>query len=134
MRKVLLAAAGVLLVGVSFSEAGQGRHATVRTEPARVQRAAVRGDVHVVFSSGDVRVLREYYTPRYRNLPPGLRKKVARTGQLPPGWERRVQPLPVVVERQLVVLPTDYRRGVIDGNAVIYAPRTGIIIDATVLF
>ena len=41
---------------------------------------------------------------------------------------------PIIVERRLVVLPADYRRGVIDGNAVIYAPRSGIIIDATVLF
>jgi hypothetical protein len=90
--------------------------------------------VHVVFSRGDVGVLREYYVPRYRNLPPGLQKKLARTGYLPPGWERRVEPFPVIVERRLVVLPADYRRGVIDGNAVIYSPRSGIIIDATVLF
>jgi hypothetical protein len=33
-----------------------------------------------------------------------------------------------------MVLPREYRRGVIDDHAVIYAPRTGVFIDATVLF
>src|SRR4029078_4032248 len=98
-----------------------------------VERSAVRGDVHVFFTSGDVRVLREYYEPRYRHLPPGLRKKYARTGQLPPGWARRIETLPVVVERPVVVLPPEYRRGVIDGNAVIYSPQRGVFIDATVV-
>ena len=37
----------------------------------------------------DVRIVREYYEPRYRALPPGLAKKYARTGHLPPGWARR---------------------------------------------
>jgi hypothetical protein len=81
-----------------------------------------------------VRVIREYYTPRYRNLPPGLRKKYARTGQLPPGWRKKMEPFPVVVERELVVLPSGYQRGVLDGHAVIYNPRTQVIVDVAVLF
>ena len=63
------------------------------------------GSVHVVFSTEDVRVIREYYTPRYRSLPPGLQKKYARTGQLPPGWQKKLEPLDPVVERRLVALP-----------------------------
>ena len=90
--------------------------------------------VHVVFSSRELRVIREYYAPRYRNLPPGLQKKLARTGQLPPGWQRKMEPFPVAVERELVVLPTGYRRGVIDGHAVIYVSRTHVIVDLAVLF
>ena len=82
----------------------------------------------------DVRVVSEYYAPRYRNLPPGLAKKLYRTGHLPPGWERKLEPLPVVVERQLVPLPAGYQRGVIDGYAVVYSPRTRVIIDVAVLF
>ena len=50
-------------------------------------------------------ILRNYYAPRYRNLPPGLQKKVARGGQLPPGWQKKFEPFPVVLERQLPVLP-----------------------------
>jgi hypothetical protein len=86
------------------------------------------------FEPHDVRVIREYYAPRYRNLPPGLEKKLYRTGHLPPGWERRVQPMPEVVERELVPVPTGYRRGFIDGYAVVYDPGTRIIIDVTAIF
>jgi hypothetical protein len=56
-------------------------------------------------------VITEYYAPRYRSLAPGLQKKLYRTGHLPPGWERRMQPMPVVVEQQLVPVPQGYRRG-----------------------
>ena len=105
------------------------------------KRERVHGDnrgndvaVRVVFSSRDRRVIREYYAPQYRNLPPGLQKKLARTGQLPPGWQKKMQPFPVAVERELVVLPTGYQRGVIDGHAVIYDSRTHVIVDLAVLF
>jgi hypothetical protein len=90
--------------------------------------------VHVVFLPREVIVIREHYAPRYRNLPPGLQKKLARTGQLPPGWRKKMEPFPVAMERQLVALPNGYRRGVIDGHAVIYNPRTQVIVDVAVLF
>jgi hypothetical protein len=146
MRTALYAAAAILLVGITSADAAQRRDerrpdvrdARDRGDDRRDVRAGdrwdARGDVRIVFSGGDSRIVREYYAPRYRRLPPGLRKKYSRTGHLPPGWQRKMQPLPWAVERRLGVLPRDYRRGVIDDHAVIYAPRTGIIIDATVLF
>jgi hypothetical protein len=85
------------------------------------------------FQPRDVRIIREYYEPRYRNLPPGLAKKFYRTGHLPPGWERKMEPLPVAVERELVVLPPDYRRGFIDGSIVVYSPRTQMTIDVVTI-
>jgi hypothetical protein len=88
----------------------------------------------VVFSSENVRVIREHYAPRYRQLPPGLQKKYARTGQLPPGWQKKMEPLPVAIERTLPPLPSVYRRGVIDGHAVVYHSTAGTIIDVAVLF
>ena len=91
-------------------------------------------ELHVVFTSRDVGIIRQHYAPRYRRLPPGLQKKYARTGQLPPGWQKKLEPFPVVVERELVALPSGYRRGVLDGHAVIYNPRTQVIIDVAVLF
>ena len=91
-------------------------------------------ELHVVFTSRDVGIIRQHYAPRYRRLPPGLQKKYARTGQLPPGWQKKMEPFPVVVERELVVLPSGYRRGVLDGHAVIYNPRTQVIVDVAVLF
>ena len=91
-------------------------------------------DVHVVvFTQHDTQVIREYYAPQHRDLPPGLRKKYERTGKLPPGWQKKMRPMPVIVERQLPPLPPGYHRGVFDGHAVIYRPG-GTIIDATVIF
>src|SRR5262245_22141754 len=104
--------------------------------PGRNKHHAVRAYEQppvVVFSPRDVRLIRAYYGPRYRGLPPGLQKKLRRTGSLPPGWQKKLQPFPVVLERQLVVLPYGYRRVVIDGNAVLFDPRTRAIVDVTML-
>jgi len=92
-------------------------------------RAVAREDEECYFRPADIRIVREYYAPRYRRLPPGLAKKYYRTGQLPPGWQKKMQPLPVAVERQLVVLPPEYRRGYIDGAVVVYSPRTQVVVD-----
>jgi hypothetical protein len=96
--------------------------------------SVVAASVHVVFGKADVTILRNHYAPRYRDLPPGLRKKVARGGSLPPGWQKKFEPFPTVIERQLAPLPQSYGRGVINGNAVIYNARTGVVIDVAVLF
>lgn len=134
MRTLLcVLTAGLLLGSVVPAAAGDDDDRRWRRRDGRIDRYDVRGDVHVVFSRGDVRVIRDHYRPRYRRLPPGLQKRYARTGQLPPGWARRVEPFPVVVERRLGRLPRGYRRGVYDGHAVIYSPR-GVVIDATVIF
>ena len=86
------------------------------------------------FQPQDVRIIREYYEPRYRSLPPGLAKKFARTGHLPPGWQKKMEPLPVAVERELVLLPSGYRRGYIDGSIIVYSPHTQVMIDVVPLF
>jgi hypothetical protein len=91
-------------------------------------------DLQVSFSTGDTRIIREHYASRYRGLPPGLQKKVARGGSLPPGWQKKMEPFPVELDRRLARLPDGHSRGVIDGHAVIYVPGTSIVIDATVLF
>jgi hypothetical protein len=113
---------------------GKGRNAgpapSAPSQPTVVRAGNTSVDIH--FSTGNVRVIREYYASRNRQLPPGLQKKYARTGQLPPGWEKKMEPLPVAIERELPRLPDGYRRGVIDGHAVI--TRGGTIIDVAVLF
>jgi hypothetical protein len=88
----------------------------------------------VAFSSDDHAIIREYYAPRYRDLPPGLQKKVARGGALPPGWQKKLEPFPVELEHRLAPLPAGYGRGVIDGHAVIYDAHTNVIVDVAVLF
>lgn len=124
--------AGVLLSGTLF--AAYAEAADQRRGPKH-RRAEVRyDDRHDGYFRGrDVRVIREYYRPYYQPLPPGLRHRYYRTGHLPPGWAKRMRPIPVYVERDLVVVPRGYRRGVIDGHAVVYNP-SGVIIDVAVLF
>jgi Ni/Co efflux regulator RcnB len=85
------------------------------------------------FVDREVHVIREYYRPHYRPLPRGLRHKYYRSGYLPRGWAKRIRPIPLYVQRDLVVLPHGYHRGIIDGHAVVYNSR-GLIIDLAVLF
>ncbi len=138
MRVLVLTVVAAQSVAVSSLYAqgrGSGKHHD-DTQPVVVQvdaRTEPRAEIHVVFSTRDTAVIREYYAPHYRNLPPGLQKKYARTGRLPPGWQKKMQPMPVVVERRLAPLPAGYQRGVFEGRAVIYRPG-GVIVDATVLF
>ena len=125
---------GGAVSGEARAKAGQKGKKQAKHERVVLDERRPAVAVNIVFSSREVRVIREYYTPRYRNLPPGLQKKLRRTGQLPPGWRKKMEPFPLVVERELVVLPAGYQRGVIDGHAVIYNPRTQVILDVAVLF
>jgi hypothetical protein len=85
------------------------------------------------FGTRDVVVVRNYYRPYYRPLPPGVRRVYVRNGYLPYGWERRMVAVPVYVERELVPLPYGYSRGIIDGQIVVHNQR-GLIVDVAVLF
>lgn len=85
-----------------------------------------RADHH--FRPEDARYLRQYYRGP-ADLPPGLRKKYYRTGKLPPGWEKRLQPFPPVVVQRLPPLPPNCGRGYLDGFAVVYDRRTRVILD-----
>jgi len=91
------------------------------------------GAVHVAFGTADIQLVRQHYAPQYRNLPPGLQKKLARGGSLPPGWQKKMEPFPPALEHRMPPLPAGYSRGVFDGHAVIYNTR-GMIVDVAVLF
>jgi hypothetical protein len=121
MAKTTLVTAGILLASVLVAAPAAAKHRHGDRKPCYIE-------------SRDVRIIREYYEPRRRSLPPGLAKKYARTGQLPPGWAKKVEPLPVEVERRLVVLPPGYRRGYVDGTVVVYAPSTQVAVDVVAVF
>jgi len=136
-RLIWLTVAGVVIVGSPVGadhdkHKGKGKkhHEDHARDDDRRDRTTV---VVVTWAPRDVEYVRAHYRPRYRNLPPGLAKKYARTGQLPPGWQKRMEPFPPDLERHCAPLPTGYRRGVIDAHAVIYNDR-GAIIDVAVLF
>ena len=129
---LLLMLAVTALAGANQKGHGPRGRGAVRHEQAANDGTHVTANVY--FSVGDRRAIRDYYSPRYRSLPPGLRKKVERGGQLPPGWQKKLQPFPVELERRLAPLPREYGRGVIDGHAVIYGTRSHAVIDVAVLF
>lgn len=135
MKRLMCATLVAVLLGGTGATAARLMDAKPKQKHARnggADQSSVA--IQIRFSTREVQVIRHHYAPRYRNLPPGLRKKLARTGQLPPGWQKKMEPFPVGLERQLVVLPQGYQRGVMDGHAVIYNPRSKVIIDAVVLF
>jgi Ni/Co efflux regulator RcnB len=140
MKRLIAATLAALVLGSAVVDAhkdkkhkgkkGKHEHHAVRVDD-RDERDAV--SVKIVWAPREVEVVRRHYGPKYRNLPPGLQKKYARTGQLPPGWRKKMQPFPADVERHCAPLPSGYHRGVIDAHAVIYNSR-GMIIDVAVLF
>ena len=129
--------AGLVCVGNASADQGRGKNeGQAKGRGEAVARGADRpaGKINVVFVTQDVTRIRTYYGSRYRNLPPGLQKKLARGGSLPPGWQKKMEPFPAALERDLIVLPGGYRRGVFDGHAVIYDPLTHAILDIASLF
>ena len=105
------------------------RHFRGRADARRVSRSDDDRD----FRGRDVVVIRDYHRPYYRPVPPGLRARFVRGGHLPPGWAKRVRPAPRRFERDFVVVPRGYHRGLIDGYAVVYNDR-GFILDLAFLF
>jgi hypothetical protein len=134
MRYLLHGTICALLIGVPVTASGQGKDKGRGGPQAVAHDSRSHASTSVHFEIEHVRVIKAHYAPQRRQLPPGLQKKYARTGQLPPGWQKKMEPLPVAIERSLPPLPTEYRRGVIDGHAVIYNSRSGLIIDVAVLF
>jgi hypothetical protein len=133
---------GLLLTA---STAGAGDQAKDRKPPTettspsrvavpRVEQQQTQTQPKIVFSAEQIRLIKTHYESRYVQLPPGLQKKYARTGQLPPGWQKKMEPFPASLERSFPTLAAPYRRGVIDGQAVIYNSQVGTIIDVAVLF
>ena len=136
MRSLICLVITGLFVGIAPVHADQGRGAgnfkiaRTATKPVSDVEIVVRPIVSVVFSPREVEVIRAHYGHQSRSLPPGLQKKVARGGQLPPGWQTKMEPFPSNLDRILTPLPGNYRRGVYEGHAVIYDPMSQAVYDA----
>jgi hypothetical protein len=85
------------------------------------------------FRTEDYGAIEHYYSGA-RNVPPGLRRKYYRTGTLPPGWQKKLQPFPPELARQLPPPPPNCDRGYIDGVAIVYNRTTRVILDSIDLF
>lgn len=134
MKRLFLVTALALAATVTVSAHEKARGSKKAAKKESVAREVAPEATYVHFSIAEQQVIRQHYAPRYRSLPPGLRKKVARGGQLPPGWQKKIEPFPFEIERHLAPMPSDCGRGVIDGHAVIYRTGSQRIIDVTVLF
>lgn len=94
-------------------------------------------DVRVVFSDHDRVLIRDFYGPPPRGLPPGLAKQ----GKVPPGhaWRMRhhapIPPdvawrqLPYDLERRLARLPDGYVRVIVGTDIGIMNVRTRVVVD-----
>jgi Ni/Co efflux regulator RcnB len=125
--------AGVILGGATFaapSAEADGRKHSKRERRHDDDRDGRGRGRDRYFSDREVVLVRDYYRPHYRGRG---HYKYYRSGYLPRGWRKRIRPYPVYVEREVVVLPHGYHRGIIDGHAVVYNSR-GLIIDVAVLF
>jgi hypothetical protein len=91
--------------------------------------ASAAPGVDVRFAPAEVRVIHEFYQAHPSELPPGLQKKLARTGTLPPGWQKKLRPFPDAIDSRLPPLCDYCGRGVMDGYGVIYDKRTRVILD-----
>ncbi|MFQ5508454.1 MAG: hypothetical protein ACE5FN_03860 [Leptospirillia bacterium] len=105
------------------------------------------GDSHITiaFSDGDRRAIHDYYAARHEasakrgrghghnphgdlsELPPGIRKQIARGKGLPPGLAR--QHLPTTLEDRLSPLPDGYVRLVLGTDVVIFDTRAEVVLD-----
>lgn len=91
------------------------------------------------FSARDRRIIRACFADHASDLPPGLAKRdelppglerqMERNGTLPPGLQKRVQPLPQVCESQLAPLPGDLER-VVYNRRVMLINADYLILDA----
>ena len=131
MRSLICLVITGLFVGIAPVHAGQGRgngnFKVAKSGDKRASDVDVVVRASIVWAPKEIQVIRTHYAPQYKHLPPGLQKKVARGGSLPPGWQKKMQPFPPNVDRALLPLPSGYSRGVFDGHAVIY--NRGVVVD-----
>ena len=132
MRRILLA---ILMLSALPAAWADKPPKKVKPHGDRDGGADVRVSVNVSnyrIPREEVVVVSDYY--RSRPLPPGLAKKLRRGGSLPPGWQKKIQPVPVVVEQRLAPVPAGYRRGIFDGAFVVYDSNRGLIVDVVASF
>ena len=131
MRTLICLVITGLFVGIVPVHAGQGRGNTnfkvAKSTDKRASDVDIVVRASIVWAPREIEVIKAHYAPQYRNLPPGLQRKVARGGSLPPGWEKKMQAFPSNVEKGLLPLPSGYSRGVFEGHAVIY--NNGVVVD-----
>ena len=91
------------------------------------------------YKDRDRETARGWYDEHQNNLPPGLAKKdrlspglekqLVRRGTLPPGLQKRLQPVPVDLERRLPPPPPECGHVLVGGHIVLLNQRTHVVVD-----
>ncbi len=140
MRIIVSLVAVALLASTSVyakkpEHAGQGKKEKKQKQHKKKHQQQVKS-----FSTGERSTIQNYY----RNLPPGLQKKLRRTGELPPGWEKKVnvgkplpqeyitiaKPIPYELEAQLPAGPIGSKLLQIADRVVRVEAGTNMVIEA----
>jgi Ni/Co efflux regulator RcnB len=143
-RKAFLAALAILAAAATDAAAAKPNH-DHRGEPpsdANERQSAVNIDVSVILGGRERDVVRNYYQG---GCPPGLAKK--HNGCLPPGQAKKryevgrripdgvyVRDLPDELIVRLPRLPREYGYRMVDGDLVVVALATLIVMDAVGLY
>jgi hypothetical protein len=104
--------------------------------PEEMKVLADAGRVGVVFTSDEIRIIREYFEThrtaghakgRKKGLPPGIAKNLERGKPLPPGIARQM--LPSDLQTRLPRVPAGYERVIVDGKVLLIEVATRIVRD-----
>lgn len=136
MAAALLSALALAAV-VGATPQGKAKKETGQTAGEKVREALPEAER--VFTTEEITLVKNYFRDNRSGLPPGLAKReklppglerqLRKNGTLPPGLQKKVQPLPVELERQMRTLPTGWRRVVIADNVIMMNEKTAVIYD-----
>ena len=114
-------------IGPAWSDSGS---------PEQMKVVADVGHIGVVFTSDEIRIIREYFEThragghakgRKKGLPPGIAKNLERGKPLPPGIARQM--LPSDLQTRLPRVPEGYERVIVDGKVLLIEVATRIVRD-----
>jgi len=143
-NRLTLAVSALLLLALPLVASSQKEKNKNSRQHDQASSVEVRAAIDV-FAGDDQDVIRRFFAAQRGSLPPGLAKRggdlpsglekqLQRKGQLPPGLDKKVAAFPVDLERQLPPLKPGLLRGVIEGRAVIYSPKSLAVFDAFLVF
>jgi hypothetical protein len=109
---------------------------------SRAGKRSATEKIQAIFTDRDRELIRGYYSggkglppglaKRGGNLPPGLAKQLRKNGTLPPGLQKKVEPFPADLDRQLSPLPSGLSRVMVAGRAIL-RDRNNRILDLMAL-
>ncbi len=148
INPLLSITAVALALGISSSYAmdkGPKKDQEKAEKQAVVAAKTERGGI---FHDDEIRIIRDYYHDhenegKQKQLPKGLQKKYQRTGELPPGWEMKLQrgevlsedvyrygrPLPYDLRQRLPIGPVGSKIIEVEGKIIRVMENTREIID-----